>query len=266
MIRAFISANQRICWAIQRSLPHARIDLHYLYEKVVTGYMNAGPNLVVVDVGGGRSCPFARHRLPEMGARIVALDVSAKELAYNKDVDEKRVADITRELPFEDGEVDMVVSRSVLEHLEDVRAFAANSHRVMRPGGIAVHVMPSRYAPFAIVNRLLPSSVSRRIVLFFEPFNEGICGFPAHYDRCYYSAITRTFREQGFELLDVRVNYYQSKYYDFFVPLYLLSVLYELLVRALNAKNLGASVLIVARRGEEAPEVAGHAAQDTKLM
>ena len=52
----------------------------------------------------------------------------------------------------------------------------------------------------------------------------------------------------GFEVDAVRVSYYQSEYFSFFVPAYLLSAAYELAVYAAKAPNLAAYVLLVARK------------------
>jgi SAM-dependent methyltransferase len=210
--------------------------------------MNERPNQLVVDVGGGKSCPFAKYRRPGFGTRIVAVDVSADEIEENRDVDETRTADIMQELPFEAGEVDMIVSRSVLEHLVDLEAFVANSARVLKPGGYFIHLFPGRFAPFAIINRMFPQRLSRRILFFLHPQTVGICGFPAFYDRCSYSALARLVESRGFEIEEQRMSYYQSRYFDFFFPLYLLSVGYELLARASGLSDLSAYVLIVARK------------------
>ena len=78
--------------------------------------MNSRPNQIIVDVGGGKSCTFAQYRDPTQKARIIVGDVSQEELDYNIDVDEKKVANIARGLPFETEEVDLIVSRFVLEH------------------------------------------------------------------------------------------------------------------------------------------------------
>ncbi|HEY3266709.1 MAG TPA: class I SAM-dependent methyltransferase [Armatimonadota bacterium] len=248
MLSAFINANRKLCWNWQRRLPQAQVDLHDLYERTVADHINANPGLKVVDVGGGKACPFKRRLSPNANAYIIAVDVSADELEHNRDVDEKRVADITRGLPFGPREVDLIVSRSVLEHLTDTEAFVRASYEALKPGGHCIHVLPSRYAPFAIANRLMPNAIARRLLDYLEPFNQGICGFPAHYNRCYPSAMAAAFAGAGFEVSGVTVNYYQSKYYDFFAPLYALSVGYELTVRALGLRNLGASLMIIARK------------------
>ncbi len=49
-------------------------------------------------------------------------------------------------------------------------------------------------------------------------------------------------------MVGVHTSYYQSQYFDFFVPLYLVSALYEALIQALGVKNLCAYLLIVARK------------------
>jgi ubiquinone/menaquinone biosynthesis C-methylase UbiE len=210
--------------------------------------MNARPNQLVVDVGGGRSCSFAALRRACSGTRIIAVDISEEEIRYNRDVDERRIGDVVNDLPFGDAEVDMIVSSSVLEHLKDLEAFVRTTARVLKPGGRTIHLLPSRYAPYALINRALPSRLSKRILYFLQPQVEGVCGFPAKYDRCYYSALVALFKSHGFEIEEVRLRYYQSRYFDFFVPAYLASVTYELFARATGARNLAAYLLIVARK------------------
>ena len=91
-------------------LPQAEADQGYMYERCVAHYMNSRVGQVVVDVGGGKSCPFAKYRDPAAKAKIIAVDVSEEELQYNSEVDEVRVADILEGLPFGAEEVDLLVS------------------------------------------------------------------------------------------------------------------------------------------------------------
>ena len=60
----------------------------------------------------------------------------------------------------------------------------------------------------------------------------------------------RTLSRHGFELEEIRVNYYGSSYYVFFFPIYALSVVYELMVYFLRRRNLAAHYLVVARKRE----------------
>ncbi|HZB81365.1 MAG TPA: hypothetical protein VE288_00775, partial [Rubrobacteraceae bacterium] len=83
---------------------------------------------------------------------------------------------------------------------------------------------------------------------FLRPQYKGICGFPAFYDNCYYSGIRTVLEKHGFKIVGMHISYYQSPYFNFFVPLFLLSATYEMLIRALEVKDLAAYVLIIARK------------------
>jgi SAM-dependent methyltransferase len=250
MLRPFFEANRRMSRWVEARLPQARDNMYDIYERTVAQYMNARPDQVVVDVGGGKTCPFAKYRRPGLNTRIIAVDISAEEISQNKDVDDCRVADVTRELPLACGEADMVVSRSVLEHLRDLDAFVAASSKVLKTGGMFIHLMPGRFAPFAIINRALPNWLSRRMIHYLHPSTVGIGGFPAFYDRCYESALTQVLEARGFVVEEMKLGYYQSQYYNFLFPAFLASASYEMLVRSLRARNLAAYVLVVARKSD----------------
>jgi len=51
------------------------------------------------------------------------------------------------DLPFEDGYFDFVYSTSVMEHVTDPGSALREIRRVLRPGGLSVHVFPSRWRP-----------------------------------------------------------------------------------------------------------------------
>jgi 2-polyprenyl-6-hydroxyphenyl methylase/3-demethylubiquinone-9 3-methyltransferase len=244
----FLEANRRASRYLEAHLPQARVNTQRIYQETVAEYMNARPRQVVVDVGGGKRCSFAHHRVPELGTKIVAVDVSAEELAVNTDVDEKHVADVTDGLPVGDEEADLVVSHSVLEHLTSVRPFVADTHRVLKPGGYTIHRFPSKLAPFSVANRLLPRDVSRRLLRALIPGSSGRLGFPAHYDSCTDHRMRRLLEEEGFEIVSSRVSYYQSDYFEFALPVYVVSALYEIVISALKLRPLAATVVVVARK------------------
>lgn len=248
LVTRFVDKNRELSDAIVPHLPQAKLNLHEAYVDTVARYMNALPGGVVVDVGGGRKCDFASARRAGSRVRIVAVDISTEELALNQDVDEKRLADITKELPFAAGEVDLVVSRSVIEHLRESEAFVANSARVLKSGGHFIHVFPSKFAPFSILNQLLPRRLSQTLLHTFHPGSEGRLGFPAYYDQTYVAAMRRMLPRCGFDTVDLRVGYYQAEYFDFCLPLFLVNAAYELIVSALKLENLAAVVLVVARK------------------
>jgi len=48
-------------------------------------------------------------------------------------------------LPVEDNSFDLIISEQVLEHVKDQVGMLRELHRIMRPGGHALHVFPARY-------------------------------------------------------------------------------------------------------------------------
>ena len=50
-------------------------------------------------------------------------------------------------LPFDDGLFDIVYSCQVFEHVQNYRETLREIHRVMKPGGVSLHIFPSRYRP-----------------------------------------------------------------------------------------------------------------------
>jgi ubiquinone/menaquinone biosynthesis C-methylase UbiE len=247
-VRRFMRANQAVSATIADRLPHAKPNLHEVYTEAVGEHVRASNEGLVIDVGGGRTCPFAHYRRPGSRVKIVALDISAEELALNHDVDETRVADVAQEMPFDDSTVDLVTSSSVLEHVKDVEGFVRNASHALKPGGAFIHVFSCRYAPSALLNRFLPNWLTRRILHFVIPGSEGILGFPAYYNRCYASAVRAMLDRNGLEVIELRAGYFAADYFGFFVPVFLGVAGYELITCALNAENLAPVLLVVARK------------------
>jgi SAM-dependent methyltransferase len=53
-------------------------------------------------------------------------------------------------LPYEDNTFDLVISDQVFEHVQDqVRVFE-ELHRITKPGGHGLHIIPARYAPIEV--------------------------------------------------------------------------------------------------------------------
>jgi SAM-dependent methyltransferase len=93
----------------------------------------------VLEVGCGRG-ELAARIASELGARVVALDVSERmvELARDAGVD-ATIGDV-QELPFEDSSFDCAVAAWMLYHVPDVDRGLAELARVLRPGGRLVAV------------------------------------------------------------------------------------------------------------------------------
>lgn len=254
LLERFVRANQRISAAIERRLPPAFTrHIQTLYKYKAAELINRRGGQVVLDIGGGKDCPFLPFLEEPRCHVIVALDISEDELRRNRQVENKIVADAAHRFPFRDEAADLVLSRSVVEHIRDNAAFFANCIQVLRPGGVMVHAFPGRFAPFALLNQLLPNWVARRLVGHLHPDwrEEDNYGFLAFYDHCYFSAIRELLERNRFGNCRFELLYYQSIYFDFFAPLYIVMLAYDLLAWKLGIRNLASGIIVTAERSAE---------------
>ena len=176
--------------------------------------------------------------------------MSAEELAFNNDADEKIVFDLTsgERIPLEDESVDMVTSSSVLEHLKNLENAVKEVSRILKPGGKFISVLPSKFALFTMINQLLPNWLARKILFAIRPETKGFCGFIAYYDHCYYPALKNLLSKHGFGNINFMFDYNQSGYFSFFVPFGLISLLWDCLMYILHMKPLCAYICFTAEK------------------
>ncbi len=110
-----------------------------LWEEIVA----AAPTRVL-EVGPGPG-EVSERMQRDLGAEVVAIDVSERMVALcrRRGVD-ARVGDV-QELPFADGEFDLVVAAWVLFHVPDLDRGLSEIVRVLRPGGRLVAVTNSEH-------------------------------------------------------------------------------------------------------------------------
>ena len=110
---------------------------------------------------------------------------------------EFRVADI-HDLPFDEGQFDVVFSSSVLEHLaQPVRALRA-MHRVLKPGGLTAIVRTDWADPFIVPEN---ESMSR----FFELFEDGFNRYGGSLNKGRH--LRTDMKEAGYEIVEFAARF-----------------------------------------------------------
>lgn len=252
-----ININRMLSRRLESYFPHSANTISDNYPAIVGRFAENGR--VIVDVGGGAQCAFAEECA---GSHIIAVDISPSELERNRQVSDRRVADVTERIPLPDKSADIVSSRFVLEHLRGAGRFVEEAYRVLKPGGVSITLFPNKNAPFSIINRAIPSSFARKVAYAFKDGAEEYGVFPAYYEYCSPRAFRRLCAEKGFTDVDVDVMYFQSSYFYFFFPLALASLCYEWIISLLSLTSLSAHVLVCARR----PFEDGHTAAPTETL
>ncbi|MGC2415267.1 MAG: class I SAM-dependent methyltransferase [Stellaceae bacterium] len=249
----FIAMNRATCDRIEGILPvsftRSLLQAHLLV--VVAEISRRPPETRVLDIGGGRDSPFATELPKRNRPTVIALDISESQITKNQTTDFGIVADACQGLPLKDASIDVAVTRSLLEHLPDPRVAVGEIARVLRPNGVCIHVFPCQFSPFSVLNRIIPAKLARRLLFTFFPEWADTSGFPAFYRYCDPPAMTRLHRQAGLNLRSLELRYYQSIYYKFFLPFYLLSLVYDLAIYGLGLSTFACQVLMIAEKPAE---------------
>jgi SAM-dependent methyltransferase len=248
MARKFLL--RQMAWSrwIDRFLPSDFVsDIGaYFTEQYLSKLITA--NSKVYDVGGGRfpALTYDQKRLRNL--QIVGLDLTPKELnaAPPGIYDRVCAADITT---FEgEADADFIVSRMLLEHVRDTgKAFRA-FHTILKPGGLALIVVPCRNAIFARLNLLLPQSWKWRLLVLVDPRTEARgAGWPAYYHRCTPRDFRKIAEANGFEVVDLK-SFYYSAYFQICFPVYLVWRLWGLVSRVVIGEQAAENFCVCIRK------------------
>jgi SAM-dependent methyltransferase len=203
---------------------------------------------IVLDLGGGRRFIYSKSVQPPERLRVIAVDISADELALNSDVRETCVADVSKGLPLPAASVDLILSRALLEHVNGVPAAIEHMAEVLKPGGVALHMVPCRYSLFGMAARLLPFGPLLRLMHFAMPHTRGIVEFPVVYDHCWPQALERAFREAGFQDVRSEISWACPGYFETVFPLFIFQAAWEWTARTFRIRRLAAYTVVSATR------------------
>ena len=99
----------------------------------------AGTSVLEIGAGAG----WQARTLAELGFAVQAIDVDVAGAGYKEIREWPVILYDGDRIPFSDRCFDIVFSSNVLEHIPQVDRFQAEIKRVLTPGGIAVHVVPT---------------------------------------------------------------------------------------------------------------------------
>lgn len=204
------------------------------------------PNCEVLDVGSGRNPRIHRAERP-LGCRYVGLDLSASELAQAPpgSYDELVVADVGSRVPRLEERFDLIVSWSVFEHVKSLAPALEHLRCYLRPKGRLLAFFAGTFSAHGVINTVLPARVGVAIVsrVMHRP---PATVFPAHYDRCYYGALTPMF--QNWTAVEILPAWGGATYFGFSRLLQSAYLAYEEWARLGDHRNLGTHYLVDATR------------------
>lgn len=250
IMRAAIAANVRMSQAVEGRL-HLPTDkaLWGLFDREADRLLRSLPDgAVVLDLGGGRRFVYHGSIQPAGRLRLIAVDISPDELALNTEVTETCTADVSAGLPLPDASADLILSRALLEHVNGVPSAITHMARVLKPGGVALHMVPCRYSLFGMAARFLPFGRLLRLTHAVMPDTRGSVEFPVVYDHCWPQALESEFQSAGFREVRCEITWACPGYFESVFPLFVLHAIWEWVLRSLRIRRMAAYTVVRAIR------------------
>jgi SAM-dependent methyltransferase len=223
-----------------------------LYRERIRKLLHPGAR--VLDAGCGRTLPLC-HEFSCTG-RMVGIDLESTIETDNREQPFGVRGDL-RFLPFADGSFDMVVSRSVIEHLSNPEPVFREFARVLRPGGLVVFVTPNKWDYVSLFAAMTPHWFHQWIV-------SRACGaseddvFPTFYRANTPSALRKATASSGLREKQITSIAHYPAYLSFSPILFRLGVLYERMTLLECFSWLRGSLLCVFERTAAATGRAGN--------
>lgn len=214
---------------------------YVLFESAVGELLK--PGAVLLDAGCGRTAPILR-KFKNIAGELIGVD-----LVDPRDVEPGILyfqADLAS-IPIEAASVDVVISRSVFEHLTDPDAVYREVFRVLKPGGRLVFLTANSWDYGTMIAKLVPNRFHSKIVKVVEGRPEEDT-FPTAFKTNSRRDVDRLAQANGFVVSSFKYLGQYPSYFMFNAFLFLLGTAYERVTRLDMFAFLRGWILVVLKK------------------
>jgi ubiquinone/menaquinone biosynthesis C-methylase UbiE len=245
----FRPKDRQKCLALFQKHYASRKFYDAVFRDTIKHYLKPGRR--VLDAGCGTYMKLCKELSGT--AEVVGIDLEPT-LDTRNETRPFGVRGDLNQLPFPSQYFDMVISRSVIEHLEDPLRVFQEFARVLRPNGKVVIITPNKYDYVSLIASVTPYSFHRALVsrIFQVPADDV---FPTLYRANTRTSLGKTLQSAGFEQVRIEmVNHYPA-YLMFSPVLFRIGMLYERLTSLRMFQSLRGSILCVMQKRESSSAV-----------
>jgi SAM-dependent methyltransferase len=217
------------------------------FERVVAQHLR--PEDTLLDAGCGYTAPIL-CKFRGQAARLIGVDL----VDFDQEIDGIEL--LRRDLAstgLADASVDVVMCRSVMEHLTDPVNVYKEMHRILRPGGCFIFLTGNLWDYAAIIARIIPNRFHPWIVAKVEGREERDV-FPVAYKTNTRRQVERLCRDSGLAIDQFTYHGQYPSYFMFNGALFLIATWYEKLISRFEAlRFLRGWILVVLRKPSASP-------------
>ena len=190
------------------------------FEDTVRQHLSPGQTLL--DAGCGHGAPVLK-KFMGTASKLIGVDV------VNFDGEIPGITLVNRDLVdtgLPSASVDIVMSRSVMEHVTDPTNMYGEMSRLLRPGGYFIFLTGNMWDYSAIIAKLVPNRYHPWIVARTQGRDEQDT-FPVAYKTNTRGAVKRYAAASGFAVTSFHYLGQYPAYFLFNAPLFLIGTAYE---------------------------------------
>ena len=242
-------------WVIRKGDGRVKLNPEQHWETGWNDYLAMLPELIgsyaspdVLELGGGARPMWSLDEAPANLNTYTVNDIDQRELDKLPPGYQTACFDVCGDASAFSERYDVVFSRFLAEHVPDGYAMHRSVWQVLKPGGVAIHIIPTLYASPFVLNALLPERLSYKLLVKVMPFR--VTGkFPAHYSMCRGDTkkMKAAFDKIGYSQTDIR-TFYGHFYYDSIPGLKQIEDAFSALAARKNWSWYSSYAVIVARK------------------
>ncbi|MFC1822449.1 class I SAM-dependent methyltransferase [Thermodesulfobacteriota bacterium] len=201
-----------------------------IYEATIQKYIREDG--VILDAGCGKSAAVLKAIIGNRNFGV-GLDIGSFNNLTDKN---KRISLINNNLSkisIKDGSIDMVISRSVFEHLEKPEKAYSEICRILKPEGFFILLTPNLFDYSSLLSKIIPNRFHSKIVKITEGRNEDDT-FPAYYKTNTRNHIAHLSKLSGLRLISIKMLGQYPSYFLFNPFLFLTGVAYDKIIGKIN--------------------------------
>jgi ubiquinone/menaquinone biosynthesis C-methylase UbiE len=206
-----------------------------------------------LDAGCGRYLKFSKEF--SQTAQVVGIDLESTLETVNATSPFGIRGDLSK-LPFPEGHFDLVISRYVIEHLEDPGQVFREFRRVLKPGGKVILATPNKYDYVSVIAAITPYMWHRALVSrIFRVSEDDV--YPTLYRANTLGKLDKELRSAGLVKKELRAITHYPAYLMISPMLFRLGVLYERLTALEMFRSLRSVLLCVFEKEQPSGEIGG---------
>lgn len=161
------------------------------YEKLISE--NVFPEMIFLDAG----CGWMNDRIYKYSTdKSIGIDIDLKSLRDNINYDNLILSNLEN-IPFRNETVDIINTKSVMEHIEYPDVVFKEFFRLLKEKGILIMVVPNVYNPVNLFGKLTPLKLHKILMKIVSRRDEQDI-YPTYFRYCSPYSIDKKLKECGF--------------------------------------------------------------------